>query len=1025
MRRIPFALALAFALLVAPTAHAAFPGANGRIAFTRGSSTTEEIWTAQADGGDPQPLTSNSWGDRMPAYSPDGTKIAFVSLENAGDPEIYVMDADGSDPVRLTTSPGNDLDPAWSHDGTKIAFMSNRAPASNPEIYVMPATGGSATRLTNNAANDLDPAWSPDGTKIAFESTRIEGNANQNSEIFVMSASGAGQTPLTSTSSTNQDPSWSPDSTQIAFMRDAGDAEIYTMNANGTGEANRSDTAGNDLTPAFSPDGQRIAFTTNRPGQFEIYTMAANGTDQQRLTTSGPQGSQMPDWQPAPKGAEPDPTGTAQPTATATPAPGGGGTIGRIVTLFEGGGPPAATCTKSSVRFGEVEALAACFSAKGKANVATGRVRVNGLDLVPTGGEIAIDPDERTITSTRPVRVSAGKVPLFLGRIDWDLSRGRFEIPLDTTALQLIRIQGTATVTTDGLGRFRIAVLPRIDTIFETFAARLGAASRANLRLPAITGDAVLRTENARGLSLDTLSVTATSVPIGLLEVRELTLDFDPAAGNWSGKAKLRLPGPPPQVTAEVAVVVSNGSFERASLQAGNSLGTYGFGIRLERLRLDVRTNPFQLGGELALGAGPSLPGLGQLIRVDGKVDFTAGNPAELRIRGRTQVGPATGTASYTASSTGRQDFAGNAAVDLRFDTGLSAAVTGVVQPTWFLVQGNARARVLGLSLQGNGLFSNIGLAACVPVGPFRVGFGYRYSTKRLDLMAASCDVGPWRPVASAAQSGALGPFTVPAGLPGMVLEVAGSEAPPLVTIAGPGGVRATAPAEGGKAGDVLFLRDVEGRITYVVVPAPRAGRWTLTLEPGSSPATGVRRGDGLPAPNVKARVTGRGAQRTLRWNLRAVPGQVVRFAEEGRGAAKAITTTRKARGSVRFRPADGPAGKRSIVALVEQAGLPRARIVAGRDTAPAPQRPATPKRLTLKRRGSTLQVGWRRAAGASAYRVRAELSDGRRLLLTVRGRSLRVPAFGPRESAKVSVAGVRGPYEGRAASTRIRRARR
>ena len=86
-------------------------------------------------------------------------------------------------------------------------------------------------------------------------------------------------------------------------------------------------------------------------------------------------------------------------------------------------------------------------------------------------------------------------------------------------------------------------MLPRIDTIFERFAARLGAASGANLRLPAITGDAVLRTENARGLSLDSMSLTATSIPIGMLEVRALTLDFEPAAGNWAGTAKLKLPG--------------------------------------------------------------------------------------------------------------------------------------------------------------------------------------------------------------------------------------------------------------------------------------------------------------------------------------------------------------------------------------------------------------------------------------------------------------------------------------------------
>ena len=605
------------------------------------------------------------------------------------------------------------------------------------------------------------------------------------------------------------------------------------------------------------------------------------------------------------------------------------------------------------------------------------------------------------------------------------------EIPLDGSLLKLIRIQGTATVTTDGLGRFRIAVLPRIDTIFETFAARLGTASRASLRLPAITGDALLRTENARGLSLESLSLTASSIPLGMLEVRALALDFDPAGGSWTGAAKLKLPGPPPQVIADATVAVRGGTFERASLVAGNSLGTYGFGVRLERLALDVRTDPFRFGGELALGAGPSLPGLGQLLRVSGTADFTAGTPSELRLRGRTQIGPANGTASYTTSSTGRQDFAGDITLEVQPDLGVSAGVKGVVQPTWFVVQGQARVHVIGLDLQGDGLFSNVGAAACVPVRPpssvkgaqtFRVGFGYRFATKRIDLMSGSCDVAPWSPVAlgdkaapsaRAAQAGTVAAFDVKAGLPGMVLEVSGADASPNLTLAGPAG-----------AGSPLVLRDTATRKTYLAVAAPRAGRWRLTLEPGSSAVTAVQRGDGLPEPSVKTRVSGRGHRRTLHWTLRALPGQVVRIAEEGRGASASIVTTGKARGSKRFRPADGPAGRRSIVAVVEQAGLVRERIVAGRYAAPAPQRPARPKGLALRRRGGALTVRWKRSAGASTHRVQAQLSDGRRLLLEVKGRSLRIPAFGARETATVSVRGVRGTYVGPAAAKRIKRAR-
>ena len=246
------------------------------------------------------------------------------------------------------------------------------------------------------------------------------------------------------------------------------------------------------------------------------------------------------------------------------------------------------------MRFGDVEVLASCFSPKGRANVATGRVRVNGLDLDPRrrrdrGRPRAADDHQHAAGPG----ASPAAIPLYAGRIAWDLSSGRFELPIGAdAAVRFIRLTGTATVVTDGLGRFRIGVLPRIDSVFERFAARLGAVSGANLRLPAITGDAVLRTENARGLSVEALHLTAASIPIGLLEVRSLVLDFEPAAGNWLGTAKLKLPGPPPQVIADATVVVRDGAFQRASLVAGNSLGTYGFGVRLERLALDVADGP-------------------------------------------------------------------------------------------------------------------------------------------------------------------------------------------------------------------------------------------------------------------------------------------------------------------------------------------------------------------------------------------------------------------------------------------------
>ena len=113
-----------------------------------------------ADGSNPTNLTNHSSSDFQPAWSPDGTQIAFVS-QRGGNEEIYVMNAaDGSNPTNLTNHASNEFQPAWSPDGTQIAFYSNRD--GNNEIYVMDAADGSnPTNLTMNHASDRQPAWSP------------------------------------------------------------------------------------------------------------------------------------------------------------------------------------------------------------------------------------------------------------------------------------------------------------------------------------------------------------------------------------------------------------------------------------------------------------------------------------------------------------------------------------------------------------------------------------------------------------------------------------------------------------------------------------------------------------------------------------------------------------------------------------------------------------------------------------------------------------------------------------------------
>ena len=270
-------------------ADAVVPGENGQIAFSSARDGGLEVYVINPDGSGQTNLTKNTVSDSQPAWSPDGTKIAFISSRNENPelyrPDVYVMNADGSAQTRLTNNTANESGPTWSPDGTKIAFERFY------ELWVMNADGTGETRLTNNAASDYAPSWSPDGTKIAFESDRDE-----NAEVYVMNADGSGQTNISNNAARDYQPAWSPDGTKIAFTRFT---QVYVMNADGTGQTRLTNSSAIDSAPAWSPDGTKIAFNSDVTGSditaAEVYVMNADGTGQTRLT-NGAGTTTDPDW---------------------------------------------------------------------------------------------------------------------------------------------------------------------------------------------------------------------------------------------------------------------------------------------------------------------------------------------------------------------------------------------------------------------------------------------------------------------------------------------------------------------------------------------------------------------------------------------------------------------------------------------------------------------------------------------------------------------------------------------------------
>ncbi|MBV9959355.1 MAG: PD40 domain-containing protein [Acidobacteria bacterium] len=192
-----------------------------------------QIYVVNADGSNMRQLTTDTADDIYPEWSPDGLKIVFESYRSniPASPNlyrnIYVMDADGSNQTRLTIDPRGAYFPRWSPDGTKIAFLSLRD--GNYEIYVMSPYGLNQTRVTQTAVTDFNYQWSPDGGRLVYE---------RFGDIYVINADGSSLRQLTTHPDTDQIPDWSPDGTKIAFTsyRSGGTPQLFVMNADGTGQ---------------------------------------------------------------------------------------------------------------------------------------------------------------------------------------------------------------------------------------------------------------------------------------------------------------------------------------------------------------------------------------------------------------------------------------------------------------------------------------------------------------------------------------------------------------------------------------------------------------------------------------------------------------------------------------------------------------------------------------------------------------------------------------------------------------------
>ena len=661
-----------------------------------------------------------------------------------------------------------------------------------------------------------------------------------------------------------------------------------------------------------------------------------------------------------------------------------------------------------------IEALSECFQgSEDRPGVfsAEGRVRINGIDITPidSGSRIEIDTNSVRVSSTGRVQVQIGGVELArLDRIDWNL-RGVTGIEVtsaerdptsDDFTFTGLTLKGSAELVFEP-GRTAITV--GID--LPDFLAPPG--------LDGISGEVSMIASNSAGLQFAG-EISADSVMLGPVEVRDVRLSARPSdtgAFRFEGEGTIYIaPSSPFAIQAGLGFGTDGffrvaGGFDGLNRPIGQS------GFFFQRISFEVSVNPFSLGGGAGVSFGPQIRLRGEdpfeVASLDGSFLYEAGPPWSITLSGEVRVVEAKLLSAGVTVKPGEISARGQ--VDFtKFGYGLRGQIEGWATREAFNVSGSVTASLPGPDLSGHGVLSSVGVAACRRgIGP-DFGFGYRWG-ENVEFMSGVCGIGPWearRAIARAAQAGQ--GFRLPRSLRVATFSAVGALAAPKVTLTGPRGVRVVTPPGPTEWIDerrVFLLQDQGQRTTYIAVANPPRGRWTLTLQPGSSPVTEYRSAQSLPPVRVRARVRGRGSRRRLTWAARNLGGQRITFVEAGRGVRRVIIRTGRSRGSARFRPGPGGRGRRRIVAIVTQAGLPRSERTIARFRAPAVARARRPGRIRIGRaRRLSRTIAW---GGSSrvGYRVLVRLSDGRRLMfLPGRARRVTISPVLPRTRLRVRV---------------------
>jgi len=252
-----------------------------RIAYItasgRGDAMRYALMVADSDGFNPQTIVRSAEPLLSPSWSPDGSKLAYVSFER-GNSAIYIQNIATGARELVTSFRGINSAPAFSPDGRRLALTLSRS--GNPEIYAMDLASKQLTQLTNHFAIDTEPTWAPDGSAIYFTSDR-----GGRPQVYKVPATGGSSERVTFQGNYNAKPSVSYDGKKVVVAQGSGNTYKIAMMDSSLGSPRWStlSTGSLDESPSFAPNASMVLYAAREGGRGVLYAVSADSRVRQRL----------------------------------------------------------------------------------------------------------------------------------------------------------------------------------------------------------------------------------------------------------------------------------------------------------------------------------------------------------------------------------------------------------------------------------------------------------------------------------------------------------------------------------------------------------------------------------------------------------------------------------------------------------------------------------------------------------------------------------------------------------------------